>query len=48
MTRNFFHLLRIVRVLVKYNLDEMVRALNLFRTYGFILRLIPVGRSKKP
>jgi len=45
MSRNFFHLLRIVRVLIKYNLDGMVSALNVFRPYALVFKLIPGGRK---
>ena len=41
MRRNFFHLLRIARVLVKHNLDEFVSALHLFRPYIFLFKAIP-------
>ena len=38
---NFFHLLRIVRVLVKHNLDEFVTALHLFRPVALVFKLHP-------
>ena len=44
MTRNFFHLLRIVRVFVRYGLDEFVSAIHLFRPYAFLFKLMPVKR----
>ena len=45
MTGNFFHLLRIIRIFVKYNLDEMVSAIPLFRPYAYLFRLIPGSRK---
>ena len=41
MSKIFFHLLRIARVLVRHNLDEFVRALHLFRPYAFLFRALP-------
>ena len=41
MGKNFFHLLRIARVLVKHNLDEFVTALHLFRPYAFVFKAVP-------
>lgn len=41
MSKNFFHLLRIVRVLVRYDLDEFIHALHLFRPYAFLFKLAP-------
>ena len=47
MGRNFFHLLRIVRVLVRHDLDEFVNALHLFRPYAFLFRVLPIrGRRR--
>ena len=43
MGKNFFHLLRIARVLVKHNLDEFVSTLHLFRPYTFIFKLVPAS-----
>lgn len=41
MKGNFFHLLRIARVLVHHNLDEFLTAIHLFRPYAFLFRLVP-------
>ncbi len=41
MTNNFFHLLRIARVLVRHNLDEFVSTLHLFRPYAFVFKVLP-------
>ncbi|NKB77435.1 MAG: ubiquinone biosynthesis regulatory protein kinase UbiB [Gammaproteobacteria bacterium] len=43
--KNFFHLLRIARVLVKYSLDDMIGALSFFRPYVFLFKLIPSNRK---
>ncbi len=45
MGKNFFHLLRIARVLVRHNLDELVSALHLFRPYAVIFKVLP-GRRR--
>ncbi|MGR3913254.1 MAG: ubiquinone biosynthesis regulatory protein kinase UbiB [Gammaproteobacteria bacterium] len=41
MRNNFFHLLRIARVLVRHNLDEFAGALHLFRPYAFLFKAVP-------
>ena len=41
MAKNFFHLLRIARILVKHNLDEFICALNLFKPYAFVFKAVP-------
>ena len=41
MGKNFFHLLRIARVLIKHNLDEFVSVLHLFRPYTFVFKVAP-------
>ncbi|MEA3291209.1 MAG: 2-polyprenylphenol 6-hydroxylase, partial [Pseudomonadota bacterium] len=41
MRGDFFHLLRIARVLVHHNLDEFLATLHLFRPYAFLFRLVP-------
>ena len=43
MGKNFFHLLRIARVLIKHNLDEFVSVLHLFRPYTFVFKVAPTG-----
>ena len=48
MRKNFFHLLRIARVLVKHNLDEFVSALHLFRPYAFLFKVLPRRHREKP
>lgn len=40
MSKNFFHLLRIARVLAKHNLSELLHALHLFRPYAFLFTLL--------
>ena len=35
---NFFHLLRIARILVKHDLGEFISALHLFRPYAFLFK----------
>ncbi len=45
--RNLLHLFRIVRVFLKHGLDEFVSAVGLFKGYRFLLKLIPVRRSRK-
>ncbi|NKB62484.1 MAG: ubiquinone biosynthesis regulatory protein kinase UbiB [Gammaproteobacteria bacterium] len=45
--KNFFHLLRIARVLVKYSLDDMIGELSFFRPYVFLFRFIPGSRKAK-
>jgi len=39
--KNFFHLLRIARVLIRHNLDEFICALNLFKPYAFLFKALP-------
>ncbi len=47
MTKNFFHLLKIARVLIRYGLDEWVSTLHLFRPYAFLFKLIPTRRQRQ-
>lgn len=46
MSKNFFHLLKIARVLTKHGLEEFISALHLFRPYAFLFKLIPVRRNR--
>jgi len=41
LRKNFSHLLRIARVLVRHNLDEFAGALHLFRPYAFLFKAVP-------
>lgn len=41
MNNNFFHLLRIARVLLRHNLDEFAVVLPPFRAYAFLLKAAP-------
>ena len=47
MGKNFFHLIRIARVLVRHNLDEFVATLHLFRPLAWMFKLIPRRRAIK-
>lgn len=44
MTKNFFHLLRIFRILIKYDLDEFVRTMRPFSSCIFLFRLFAYGQ----
>ena len=46
MPKNFFHLLRIARVLVKHDLDEFARALHLFRPLTFVFKFVIRRRAR--
>lgn len=46
LSKNFFHLLRIARVLAKHNLHEFIHAMHLFRPYAFIFKILSSGRSR--
>ena len=44
MLKNFFHLLRIARVLVKYSLDDLIGEMRFFRPYVFVFKFVPASR----
>ena len=46
MTRNFYHILRIVRVFCRHGLDEFVSAITVLKPYAFLLRAVPVRRNR--